>query len=193
MEEGLSFMKEYEHVKTMTLEEYEELPEDVRVELIEGEVFEMISPTQTHQILVGELFALIREYIRKNEGKCRVLMAPFDVRLKADNLHPTNLQPDVMVICDEDKLDGKRCNGAPELVIEVVSPGSVTRDYVTKLGLYKKYGAKEYWIVNPIKEQVVVYHFEEEFHMQTFSFSDKIKVGIYEDLYIDFEEISTLL
>ena len=193
MEEGVLVMEEQDFRKKMTLEEYDKLPEEIRVELIEGDAFEMFSPSQVHQILVGELFAIIRDYIRKKDGTCKVFVAPFDVRLNADNDKPTNIQPDVFVICDEEKLDGKRCNGAPDLAIEVVSPSSVTMDYITKLNLYKKYGTKEYWIVNPLKEQVVVYYLGDEFQMQTYNFYDKVKVNICEDLYIDFREIRELL
>ena len=193
MEEGVLVMEEQDFRKKMTLEEYDKLPEEIRVELIEGEAFEMFSPSQVHQTLVVELCGLFRDYIRKKDGTCKVFVAPFDVRLNADNDKPTNIQPDVFVICDEEKLDGKRCNGAPDLAIEVVSPSSVTMDYITKLNLYKKYGTKEYWIVNPLKEQVVVYYLGDEFQMQTYNFYDKIKVNIYEDLYIDFREIRELL
>lgn len=193
MEEGVLVMQEQDFRKKMTLEEYDKLPEEIRVELIDGNAFEMYSPGQAHQTLVVELCGLLRDYIRKNDGTCKVFVAPFDVRMNADNDKPTNIQPDVFVVCEEEKLDGKRCNGAPDFAIEVVSPSSVAMDYITKLNLYKDYGTKEYWIVNPMKEQIVVYCFEEEFQMQTYNFHDKVKVNVYEDLYIDFEEIRKLL
>ena len=104
----------------MTLEQYEHLPEDLRVEIFEGLAYDMASPSQLHQTILTEILVLLRNYIRKKGGNCQVFPAPFDVKLNDAPL--TIVQPDIMVICDNNKLDGKRCNGAPDFVIEIVSP-----------------------------------------------------------------------
>lgn len=99
------------------------------------------------------------------------------------------MQPDVAVVCDRDKLsDGKRCKGAPDWIMEVVSPSTKTRDYLTKLNKYQTAGVREYWIVDPEKEKVMVYNFETQDY-NVYSFNDTIKVGIYPDLTINFAEI----
>ena len=102
-----------------TLEEYEALPEDVRAEIFDEDIYYMASPSQVHQTLLTELLVPIRNYIKGKTGECQVFPAPFDVKLSDKPL--TIVQPDLMVICDKSKLDGKRCNGAPDFIIEIVS------------------------------------------------------------------------
>lgn len=175
----------------MTLEQYEHLPEDLRVEIFEGLAYDMASPSQLHQTILTEILVLLRNYIRKKGGNCQVFPAPFDVKLNDAPL--TIVQPDIMVICDNDKLDGKRCNDAPDFVIEIVSPNNPSDDYIRKLYYYKKYGVREYWIVDPHRKTVTVYWFEGDLLNVTYSFSATIKVNIYEDLYIDFSQIEQIL
>ena len=171
-----------------TLEEYYALPEEVRVELIDGVFYDMASPSQIHQEISRELEYSINEYIRNKKGKCSLFHSPFDVKL-FDNKDDI-VQPDIFVVCDRDKLDGKRCNGAPDWVIEIASPSNVTHDYVEKLSLYDKAGVREYWIVNPDDKSVVVYRFDSERPIiDTFSFEDTVKVGIYNDFRIDFRDV----
>jgi Uma2 family endonuclease len=117
-----------------------------------------------------------------------VFPAPFDVKLSDTPL--TMVQPDLMVICDPDKLDGKRCNGAPDFIIEIVSPNNPSDDYIRKLFYYKNYGVREYWIVDPKRGIVTVNNFERNILNVQYDFFATIKVGIYEDLYIDFSEIA---
>jgi Uma2 family endonuclease len=105
--------------------------------------------------------------------------------------HPlTIVQPDILVVCDKDKLDGKRCNGAPDFIIEIASPGNSSDDYIRKLYYYKKYGVREYWIVDPKRKSITVYYFEGDLLSVPYTFDASIKVNIYDDLYIDFSEIS---
>lgn len=98
-----------------------------------------------------------------------------------------------MVVCDKEKLDGKRCNGAPDFIIEIVSPGNPTDDYIRKLYYYKKYGVREYWIIDPKRKAVTVYFFEATVLSVPYTFDSTIKVNIYDDLYINFSEIADLL
>lgn len=95
-----------------------------------------------------------------------------------------------MIVCDTDKLDGKRCNGAPDFIIEIVSPGNPEDDYVRKLYYYQKYGVREYWIVDPQRKSVSVKYFEENLLNVPYTFESVVKVNIYEDLFINFAEIS---
>lgn len=175
----------------ITLEQYESLPEDKRVEVFDGIVYDMASPSQDHQTISMELSTAVNTYIRKNKGSCRVFHAPFDVKLSDNPL--TIVQPDIMIICDKDKLDGKRCNGAPDFIAEIVSPGNPSDDYIRKLYYYKSYGVREYWIVDPRRKTVTVNYFEGDMLNIQYSFDSVIKVNIYESLFINFAEISELL
>ena len=127
--------------ESLTLEQYEALPEDLRVEVFDGVVYDMASPSQEHQTISMELSTVLNTYIRGKKGSCRVFHAPFDVKLSEQPL--TIVQPDLMIVCDKDKLDGKRCNGAPDFIIEIVSPGNPADDYIRKLYYYKNAGVRD--------------------------------------------------
>ena len=142
----------------------------------------MANPSQEHQTISMELSTTINNYIKKKHGSCRVFSAPFDVKLNDSPL--TIVQPDLMVICDPKKLDGKRCNGAPDFIIEIVSPSSQRMDYLTKLFKYRTAGVREYWIVNPLKQTIQVYSFEGTEDSTQYSFDDEVTVTIYGDLKI---------
>ncbi|MBB2181304.1 Uma2 family endonuclease [Lachnospiraceae bacterium MD1] len=173
--------------RNYTLQDYYDLPEDVRAELINGSFFFMETPTLMHQTILGELFFQIKKYIKEKGGKCKVFLSPFDVRL--DNDDKTIVQPDLMIICDMNKLDEKRYNGAPDYVAEIVSKSSSRLDYIKKLNKYLDAGVKEYWIIDPDKQKVTVYQFHKEDAPQYYSFTDKVPIGLYKDLSIDFSDI----
>lgn len=175
----------------INLEQYENLPEDSQIEVFDGIIYNMASPSEGHQTISMELSTSINNYIRGKKGSCKFFHAPFDVILSNDPL--TVVKPDIMVVCDKDKLDGKRCNGAPDFIIEIVSPGNPADDYIRKLYYYQNAGVKEYWIVDPRRKTVTVNYFEKNFLNIQYSFDSIIKVNIYEDLYIDFSEISSRL
>lgn len=167
--------------------------ENEPIEIIEGKIYNMSpAPSRIHQKLIMEIAFEIRSYIKSNKGECEVYPAPFDVILKEDNedvLETKNIvQPDISVICDRNKLTDKGCTGAPDLIVEIVSPVNPSNDYVRKTYLYEKYGVREYWIVNPMKESILVYTLQNGGYDMpaTYFFKDKIKVNIYEDLSIDF-------
>ncbi|MCI9067350.1 MAG: Uma2 family endonuclease [Lachnospiraceae bacterium] len=174
-----------------TLKEYEALPEDVRAEVFDGQIHYMASPSQEHQTISMELSTLLNVYLKSKKGPCRVFHAPFDVKLKDTPL--TIVQPDLMIVCEKDKLDGKRCNGAPDFIIEIVSPGNPSDDYIRKLYYYKMAGVREYWIVDPRRKIVTVNYFQGNLLNIQYFFESTIKVNIYDDLYIDFSDIADLL
>ena len=140
------------------LEEYEAMPAYPRYEVYDGVLKAMASPSQAHQTILLELAAIFRTFFRGKRGPCQPYLSPFDVKLK--DKPPIIVQPDLMVICDKSKLDGKRCNGAPDFVIEVVSPSNPRDDYIHKLILYARYGTREYWIVDPLRKHILVYNLE---------------------------------
>ena len=169
-----------------TIADIEALPEGERAELIDGEMFMMDAPTWAHQALLVGMSADIRQYIREHKGRCKVVPAPFGVYIKDDEHN--FVEPDIIVICDRDKLDNRGCHGAPDWVIEIVSPSSKYMDRVRKFALYKEAGVREYWIVDPMQTNVTVYDLEHDGDPKVYSFTDRVKVGIYEDFEIDFNE-----
>ena len=149
-----------------------------RYELVSGEIYAMSpAPNIRHQILSGNLFLRIGNYIKDHKGKCHVLSAPTDVKLNDED----TVQPDIFVVCDPDKLDEQKCNGAPDWIIEILSPGNSEHDTVEKLSIYLKAGVREYWIVDPMSEKVLVYPFEATKAVGVFTFNDKITAGIYKE------------
>ena len=177
--------------ETITLEQYEAFPEEKRVEVFEGIVYDMASPSQIHQSISMQLSTVINNYILRKKGPCSIFSAPFDVKLSDKPL--IIVQPDIMVICNKDKLDEKRCNGAPDFIIEIVSPGNPTDDYIRKLYYYKNYGVREYWIVDPRRKTITVNYFEGNIVSVQYPFDSIIKVNIYDDLLINFSDIAELL
>lgn len=173
--------------KSYTTDDIYHLPEGQRAELIDGQMYMMAPPTRRHQQMLGALYRKIADYIDKNGGSCEVDIAPFAVFLNADDKN--YVEPDISVICDADKLTDKGCTGAPDWIIEIVSPGSRRMDYYTKLFKYQTAGVREYWIVDPEKNRIMVYLFESD-DTQEYTFLDSVKAGIYEDLTIDFRSIN---
>jgi len=164
-----------------TIDDIYELPDGERAELIDGKIYYMAPPSTKHQRLVHFFDREIGNYIQSRKGECEVFPAPFAVFLSENN---TNyVEPDISVICDKDKITDKGCNGAPDWIIEIVSPGSKSMDYFTKLFKYRTAGVGEYWIVDPVKEWVMVYQFEKGI-MEQYSFGEDIPVGIYEGFHI---------
>ncbi len=173
-------------IEKATTEDYYALPEGTRAELIHGIIYDMSpAPMTVHQELSGSLFFVLRSFINSRNGKCKIYTAPFDVKLSED----TVVQPDISVICDKSKITERGCDGAPDLVIEIVS-NNAAHDYIRKLNIYHEYGVREYWIVDPKRETVSVYIFDEDFAVMQYSFSDSVPVGIYDgELTINVSEL----
>lgn len=174
------------HMEYYTIEDIYDLPEGQRAELIDGELYMMAAPTATHQRLVMALSNSIFNHIQGNAGDCEVFPSPFAVFLNDDR--DLYLEPDISVICDKGKITDEGCKGAPDWIIEIVSPASRPMDYNKKLFKYRIAGVREYWIVDPMKQQITVYNFEHD-TFEEYSFSDKVKAGIYEGFEIDFSGI----
>lgn len=162
--------------KEYTIEDIYALPEGVRAELIDGQIYYMLAPSTMHQRLLSLLVTQINNYIASNGGECEAFPAPFAVFLnEADAKY---LEPDISVVCDKDKLNEDGCKGAPDWVIEIVSPGSRRMDYYTKLFKYRSAKVKEYWIVDYEKRLVNVYDFQND-NMEQYDIPGEVPVNIY--------------
>lgn len=157
------------------------LPDGERAELIDGQIYYMSPPSWTHQRISSRLHQLIANYIDSKNGTCQVLAAPFAVFLNQDDIN--YYEPDISIICDLSKLDEKGCHGAPDWIIEIVSPSSRKMDYYKKLFKYRTAGVREYWVVDPDRNQTTVYNFEQD-NMEEYSFDKNVPVGIYEGFSI---------
>lgn len=172
------------------LEDYYAIPDDRRVELIEGVIYDMSAPSLEHQIIAGAIHTELSLYIRRNKGRCIPMISPVDVQIKCDDKNM--VQPDVLVLCDRSKFKEKNIYGAPEFIVEVISPSSRRKDNFTKLLLYAEAGVQEYWLVDPKKKYVLVYDLQdEEADMaKTYTFDEEVPVGIFDGkCKIDFKEI----
>ncbi len=170
-----------------TLDYIYQLPEGKRAELIDGQVYDMAPPTRIHQEIVSGLHYKIRDFIDSKHGSCRVYPAPFAVFLNADDRN--YVEPDISVVCKTDRLDEKGCNGSPDWIIEIVSPGTKHMDYGVKLYKYRTAGVREYWIVNPMTRIVNVYDFEHEVKTDQHTFQDEILSCIFDGLTLRLEEL----
>ncbi|MCD8022992.1 MAG: Uma2 family endonuclease [Lachnospiraceae bacterium] len=173
-----------------TVEDYLALPEEQRVELIDGVIYDMAAPTYIHQAAAYMICRFFEEYIRKQHGVCRAVVAPVDVQLDCDDR--TIVQPDVMIVCDRSKFRKGRIYGAPDLIVEVLSPSTSKKDRTLKLSKYKNAGVREYWLVDTEKKKVLVYHLENGDSFAIYGFSDAVPVGIYGgDCKVDFKEVDS--
>lgn len=171
-----------------TVDDYLALPDDIRVELIDGVFYDMAAPTTIHQRIAARIYLNFEIHVSKNGGNCVPFVAPVDVNL--DNDDKTMVQPDVLIVCDRNKITRARIYGAPDLVVEVVSPSNSFVDTLIKLNKYKKAGVREYWIVFPDEKKVFTYFFEESEDATIYSFGATIPVRIWNsECLVDFAEI----
>ena len=171
-----------------TLEDYMALPEGTRIEMIDGVFYDMAGPTVIHQRIGAMIFTVFENFVNANGGSCLPSIAPTDVRLDCDD--KTMVQPDVLVVCDRSKVTKQRIEGAPDLVVEVLSSSHWYNDMILKMGKYRKAGVREYWIVIPEQQAVLVYHFEKTPEAAQYSFADQVPVGIWDGkCKVDFKKI----
>lgn len=173
-----------------TYADYARWPESERWELVDGEAYAMAAPQRLHQKVVLAIGAQLYQYL---QGKpCEPYVAPFDVRLpkasEADDAIDTVVQPDIVVVCDPTKLDDKGCRGAPDWIIEVLSPSTALMDMMKKLNLYQKHGVKEYWLVHPTDQWIMIYVLEsngEYGKPQVLGMTEPSPVGLFPGLLLD--------
>ncbi len=171
-----------------TLEDYYALPDERRVELIDGVIYDMSAPTSIHQLISMEISNMLRNEIKKRGGSCLTFAAPVDVQLDCDD--KTMVQPDVLVVCDRNKVIRRCIYGAPDFIIEILSPSTRRKDMQLKAYKYANAGVREYWMIDPDGKKIVMYDFEHEAIPQIFGFDSKVPVGIFgTDFVIDFSEI----
>jgi len=160
MQVDLKKQEKYTYADYLTWDDNE------RWEIINGVVYNMTpAPSTKHQLTSIELSAQIRNFLWERETPCMVFHAPFDIRfpegIKDEDKIIDVVQPDIVVICDTFKIDEKGCQGAPDFIIEILSPSTAQKDHVIKRALYEKNGVKEYWLIDPIHGIVTVYMLEE--------------------------------
>ncbi len=179
-----------------TFADYLVWEENEHIELLNGELIMMAPPSTRHQLISGELFRQLANFL---EGKkCRVFHAPFGVRLfEEKNDKPENIQtvfePDISVICDLNKLDKYGCKGAPDFIIEILSPSTQKHDRIIKLQQYQHAGVKEYWIVSPEDETVQIFLLDNTqnilFPVELYEKNDIAKVNVLEGCFIELKKV----
>ena len=175
-----------------TVDDYYALPDEQRIELIDGVFYDMASPTVRHQSISVKVGTQMENYVSRKRGKCRVLAGPVDVQLDCDD--KTMVVPDIIIVCDPEKVLKDRIMGAPDFVAEIVSPSSKRRDYVIKTGKYCEAGVREYWIIDPEMERVIIYDFETDAAPAIYSMKDEVPVQIFAgELKICFPEDESIV
>ena len=186
--QGFHVVEDEDKIGDKTLADYLALPDDVRVELIDGVFYDMSAPRYDHARIITELLSELRDYVKKNNGPCCPFTAPADVQLDKDD--KTVVQPDIFVVCDVTKINGARLFGAPDMVVEIVSPSNWRTDVEKKKKKYERAGVREYWMIFPEKLKITVCYFEGKEAPVDYTFHDKIPVRIWGGkCVIDFEEI----
>ena len=159
------------------------LPDGQRGELIGGKIYLMAPPKRIHQRLVGELYRAIGNHIAEKKLPCEANIAPFGVWLFADDT--TYVEPDISVVCDQNKLNEDGCKGAPDFIIEIISPRTKAYDHVKKLNLYLDAGVKEYWTVDPYERYVGKHILQPEYWYRHYSFDEDVPVSLCEGFAVN--------
>ena len=171
-----------------------------RVELIKGKLFRMSpAPKRSHQEIGGDIFVVLHTFLKRQ--KCKVYHAPFDVRFPNKPDDPdeqtfTVVQPDICVVCDHSKLDDAGCKGAPDLIVEILSPSTASKDINEKYHLYEEHGVKEYWVVYPGEAVLEIYELQDGTYVSNGKFvredvvASKVLPGLKLDLSEVFEDVN---
>ena len=186
----------YPRQGSYTLEDYLALPNDQRVELIDGVFYDMSSPSIPHQLIGGDIYAVLKDYIKGRKGGCMTFTAPTDVQIDKDNR--TIVQPDVMIVCDRSKIRYARIFGAPDFIVEVLSPSTRSKDILIKSAKYKSAGVKEYWMVDLKAKSVTKTLFgapdkedpDGDIRIETFPFEKPVPVSLFDgEISVNFAEL----
>ena len=196
-DDSYSKVEEPDSSFTYTYADYLQWKFEERLELFRGKIFKLSAPNTRHQQISLTIGSTLHTFLKNK--KCQAFIAPFDVRLpvknkKKDDEVITVVQPDICVICDETKIDSRGCCGAPDLVVEILSPGNSKKEIRLKHELYEEAGVKEYWIVNPEEENIVVFILNEEGELsglKMYASGDTIQSIAVPGLNINLSEIFT--
>lgn len=182
--------------KEYSFADYLTWSKDSRIEIMDGQVIMMAPPTRIHQKISGEIFYQLRTYLE--EKKCEVYAAPFAVRLfEKENDTPEDIQtvfePDITVICDQNKLDDDGCKGAPDFIVEILSPSTMSHDWIYKMRRYEQAGVKEYWIISPKEQSLQVFVYENNAYQFQGSYgpNDIVKVNSLDGCSINLFKVFT--
>lgn len=186
--EPVPYTAEARHLGPHTLADYYALPDEQRVELIDGVFYDMSAPTTIHQLIAGDIHRQIANYIYDRNGSCTPLISPVDVQLDCDD--KTMVQPDVVIVCDKGKVIRRCVYGAPDFVLEVVSTTTRRKDCTKKLAKYTEAGVREYWILDPYQKKLLIYDSESEVSPRILGLDEPVPVGIYKgELVIQMKRI----
>lgn len=175
-----------------TVKDYLALPDDVRMELIDGKFYDMAAPTTIHQFITAEIYAQLSSALLSSDGDCLPFISPVDVQFEDDDEAEDMLQPDVAVVCDRNKYvnTARRIIGAPDMVAEVLSPSTRNKDKVIKLNRYWKNGVREYWVIDPDCLIIHVYCFGDINGFSEYTFEDRVPLRIFEGrIFVNFAAI----
>jgi Uma2 family endonuclease len=183
--------------KRYTYADYLTWLDDITRELINGIIKMLPAPCSAHVRVSKNITWHLESVVRNNKGKCEVFPAPFDVRFPkgnetADDRIDTVVQPDICVVCDPSKIDENGCCGAPDMIVEVLSPSTAKKDMYDKFLLYEESGVREYWIVHPKDKSVHVFHLQDNGKYNdgcVYELEGKVPVHLFNDYLIDMDDI----
>ena len=192
MADSAALKEQYEQGRRFTYADYKdwELDPGVRYELIYGEAYALAAPSTYHQLILSELHRQIANYFV--DKPCKVFPAPFDVRLfyEEDEGDDTVVQPDISVVCDKEKLGKEGCHGAPDLIVEILSPSNTAIEMQRKYVLYREAGVREYWVIDPEHKALHCYRFSNgTIFPRTYRATGTAEAGIFPGLTIELEPV----
>ena len=177
--------------KEYTYDDLLKIEDENRYEIIDGVLYQMYSPRTIHQVILTELITQLKYFFQNK--KCTPFIAPLDVRISGerDNKKVKDVvQPDLMVVCDKNKIDEKGICGAPDFIIEVMSPSNPAYDSIKKLNLYLKYKVKEYWLISPMDKKIYTYYLNgKKYDIEEYEIYEEVESHIFKDLKLNLKEI----